>query len=325
MPDYNSMVEKLDRCVSLLENEDSGYRPKEKSEKKYSGGLICFNNENSQKPVIVIPDIHARADFLLNVLKLNIEAGNEKMSVLQALEKDLIYVVCAGDLFHSELRGFNRWRKAFAEYKSGDILSTSMQEEMKENLAVLQIVMDLKLAFPAGFHVLKGNHENVLNEEGHGNHPFYKMAAEGEMFYSFLREQYDDALIYLWSCFEHSLPVCAVFKNLVVSHAEPAFNMNKTKIINYRKHPEVILGLTWTDNGQAKTSSVSKTIKSLVNKNCRDVIWIGGHRPVNGKYALRQRGKYIQLHNPNEQNIAFVVPDRKFNPETDITSVTGED
>ena len=186
------------------------------------------------------------------------------------------------------------------------------------------MILKLKLSCPENFHCLKGNHENILNEEGRGNHPFYKMAAEGEMFYQFMSEQYDDAVIYILSCLEHALPLCAVFPNLVISHAEPFFELTRSKIINYRKFPEVTLALTWTANGEAKKDSVSESIKNLLGKNCENAVWIGGHRPVKNKYGLRQNGKYVQIHNPDEENIAVVKPDRKFNPETDILRVDVE-
>ena len=49
------------------------------------------------------------------------------------------------------------------------------------------------------------------------------------------------------------------------------------------------------------------------------VIWFGGHRPVkDAKYMLRQKGAYLQLHNPDEMNVAYVVPGQKFDPEKDI-------
>ncbi|WP_147612259.1 metallophosphoesterase [Treponema pectinovorum] len=325
LPDYSVLMDLSSACVNLLENEDSSYRPRERTQKKFSGGLLNFCKGSKNLSVIVIPDIHARFYFLMHILDFKIEVDCKKMSVLQALEKKLVYVVCVGDLFHSEVRAYSRWKKAYAEFKAGNPTSEPMCEEMIENLKTVQIVMKLKLAFPKNFHCLKGNHENILNEEGRGNHSFYKMALEGEMFYSFMREKYDDALIYMWSCFEHSLPLCAVFSNLVVSHAEPAFVLNKTKIINFRDNPEVVLALTWTANGKAQVGSVSKSIKNLVGKDCAKVVWLAGHRPVVQRYALRQRGKFIQIHNPNMENIAFVRPLQKFNPETDILSVLKEE
>ena len=320
LPSYDDLINLIEQCGALLENEDPSYRPREKNGEHYSGGLLSFL-DNHEKPVIVVPDLHARAYFLWNILEYKISINSIEISILEALEQKLIYVICVGDIFHSEMRSFERWKKAFAHYKNGNILSKEMSDEVLENLNLLQMIMTLKLNCPQNFHCLKGNHENILNEEGRGNHAFYKMAAEGEMFYRFMAEKYDDALIYLLSCFEHSLPLCAVFPNLVVSHAEPAFTLNKSKIINYRENPDVVLALTWTGNNQSETGSVSKSIKNLIGKNLRMVLWLGGHRPVSGRYFKRQRGKYIQIHNPDEQNIALVQPDVKFNPETNIVSV----
>ncbi len=332
-PSYDCLFELISKTLCLLENEDSFYRPKEKSEQKLSGGLLNFctkeedlNNENgqNQKTVIVVPDLHARAYFLLDILNYKIKIKDSECSVLEACQKKLIYLVCVGDVFHSETRNCARWKKAYAQYKNGVIFSPEMSEEMLENLKLFKMLMTLKLNCPENFHLLKGNHENVLNEEGRGNHPFYKFAREGEMFYRFLFEQYDDAIIYLWSCLEHALPLCAVFDNLVVSHAEPAVVLTKSKIINYRKNSQAVYALTWTANGEAVKGSVSKTIKNLVGKNLKNVVWIGGHRPVLKNVELRQSGKYIQIHNPEKENIAVVRPGTKFNPETDIVCVSGE-
>ncbi|MDE6067405.1 MAG: hypothetical protein K2F89_00430, partial [Treponemataceae bacterium] len=56
------------------------------------------------------------------------------------------------------------------------------------------------------------------------------------------------------------------------------------------------------------------------SKNIQPV-YIGGHRPVKGKFNLRQNGCYVQLHNPLEQNIAIVRADQTFDCKTQIISV----
>lgn len=321
LPEYSSFMKLLEKSVYLLENEDSSYRPREKSYEKLSGGLLNFCGQEIQKPVVVVPDIHARGYFFMHLLDWKINIDGNEISLLEACEKKLVFLVCVGDLFHSEMRCYQRWKKAYAQFKDGVLESKEMICEMIENLSLLQMVLTLKLSCPGSFHCLKGNHENVLNEEGRGNHPFYKMAAEGEMFFRFMADTYDDALLYLFSCFEHALPLCAVFPNLVVSHAEPAFPVTKTKIINYRMWPEIVLALTWTRNGEAQPGSVSKSIRNLVGKNCRNVVWLAGHRPVSGKFQIRQRGKFVQIHNPDAENVAVVFPNERFNPENDIFSV----
>jgi hypothetical protein len=51
--------------------------------------------------------------------------------------------------------------------------------EMFENLTVLQLFALLKRSYPDRVHGLKGNHENVANEDGRGNHPFGKVCLRG--------------------------------------------------------------------------------------------------------------------------------------------------
>lgn len=42
------------------------------------------------------------------------------------------------------------------------------------------MIMVLKTGFPAHFHFLKGNHENIKNDLGGGNSPFRKLVSEGK-------------------------------------------------------------------------------------------------------------------------------------------------
>ena len=50
-------------------------------------------------------------------------------------------------------------------------------------------------------------------------------------------------------------------------------------------------------------------------------VYFGGHRPVNNMYNLRQNGKFIQIHNPKQYNVAIVNPYKTFNVDNDIVSV----
>ena len=140
-PEYDDFMHLLEKALNLLENENSLYRPKEKYGEKFSGGLLDFCSEKKfgkeKKPVVVIPDIHAREYFLWHILNFEIELEDlnktsasekksgqenedclisEKMSILEACQKKLIYLVCVGDIFHSELRCYDRWKEAFAEF-----------------------------------------------------------------------------------------------------------------------------------------------------------------------------------------------------------------
>ena len=99
----------LDKAVAIQESEDESYRPLNSAGK--SGGLLDFTK--SQLPVIIVPDIHGRADFLLKLIDFKVE--NSK-TVLELLNENQIMVICVGDAVHSEMRGYERWLESFRDW-----------------------------------------------------------------------------------------------------------------------------------------------------------------------------------------------------------------
>ena len=73
--------------------------------------------------------------------------------------------------------------------------------------------------------------------------------------------------------------------------------------------------------GDQKKQVEYKTQKENENQNENDYVYIAGHRPVKDNFALRQGGKFIQIHNVKKQNVAVVKFWKKFSPENDIVSV----
>lgn len=306
--------------LKTLQNESIMYR--EKSSDGFPGGLLNFCSERfNDLPVIIVPDLHGRVEFLPNLLQQNIVPGFEG-NVIEALSEGKVIVICVGDGMHGESRVFARWKQSYLEWNNGNILSDSMCAEMAENLCVMQTVMILKNSFPYHFHFLKGNHENIMDEDGGGNYSFRKFALEGEMTREFMATKYGQEILYEYYNFEKNLPVCAVTQKCCVSHGEPAAAFKKKDIINYADNPEVVYGFTWTANDEAIPGSVQKLFSRL-NKNYKGkkYIWFGGHRPVDGNFALRQNDSYVQIHNPYKFNVAVVDSRKEFNPELDIISV----
>ena len=94
---------------------------------------------------------------------------------------------------------------------------------MRESLGLMEMVMECKSAFPGRFHFLKGNHENIANEEGGGNHPFVKFALEGFMVADYMRLLLRRRRSWpATTSFEKELPLLAVGSGFLASHAEPA-------------------------------------------------------------------------------------------------------
>ena len=129
----------LSSAVSVLENEKTYYRPSPSSE--FPGGLLDFTS--SCAPVILVPDLHARFDFLINLLKFKPSFSKDR-TVLELLNEKQVYVVCAGDAWHSEGRCADRWRSSLEEYRNGSILCAQMKEEMRENFMTLFFIMEIK-------------------------------------------------------------------------------------------------------------------------------------------------------------------------------------
>lgn len=325
LPGHDYLFSLADSAASTLESENCSYRPSGIS--KPVGGLLDFSEEE-KLPLIIVPDLHARAYFLRNILNFllpedfvstEIDGKKERLTVYEALEGDRIRIVFVGDLLHSELRCRLRWMEALAEFQAGIFDGRAMTEEMAEGLTLLSMVMELKVSFPKNVHILKGNHENIMNDRSPGDYPFRKFANEGEMVKEFMSQVYGDDVLMVISCFEKNLPLAAVFPDCIISHAEPKRAFSKLDIINGMEEDEVILGLSWTENNAAKEGSVQEMLETLTGSTSS--LYFGGHRPIQGNYSLRQNGKYVQLHNPDRQNIALVYGDKPFDLENNIIQV----
>ena len=317
LPSYDFIFSLVQKACSVLAKEPEAYRPLDCVGQR--GSLLeLYNAENRCLPAVIIPDIHARPDFIANILECTIVLSRKKLTVRQALDQKLIDVICVGDAVHTELYS-SRWKLIASEFEEGVCTGHFMQQEMILNLSTLCALMSLKIAYPENFHFLKGNHENILNCSYGGDFAFFKFADEGEMVKKFIQEYYDEQLLNELSRYENLLPLAAYGKNYVVSHAEPAAAYTREQLIDARFDEEVVAGLIWTRNGQVKKSTAESMLKELLGKvSAKKALYFTGHRPVKENYALRQNGKLVQIHNPRRQNIVFVQPDKTFDFEKDI-------
>jgi hypothetical protein len=309
--EYLKLVNSINK---VLDNEDESMRPRDTRGRP--GGII---NLKKDIPTLVMPDLHARMDFLFSTM-LHQDAAGE--SVLSKLALNKIQVVCVGDGFHSEGTYAERWKKAFDEFQNLYQTHKYMDEEMRCSMGVMEMVMELKGAFPANFHFLKGNHENITNENGGGNFPFRKYAYEGAMVLEYVKRFYGDDFIRAYYEFEKNLPLFTVGRHFLISHAEPNKFYEAKKIINYRYNPDVVAGLTWTDNNVSQPGSVKQMLEYYLPE---EVWWrgmyFGGHRPVSGTFNARADGKYIQLHNPLKCYVTVIEVEGEIDLEKNIIEI----
>ncbi len=305
-------LEELRREPPELRPPDSAGRP---------GGLLLL----PALPTVLVPDLHGRAAFLRAVLGWR-PPGLGAAAGTGAALRDLIaagraQLLCLGDLVHTETGSASeRWAEAAEEYASGWPESPAMDAEMGLCLEAVALVLFCKRAWPRYFHCLKGNHDNIANEEGRGDHPFYKFASEGAMTASWFERRFGERILRAYREFELALPILALGDVFVASHGEPAFALRREDLVEYRSRPEIVEALIWTANGEAEEGAVASTIEALRGAGSA-ALWFAGHRPVAGRYALRAGGRFVQFHNPQARRVAFLMPGRDPDPERDILDI----
>ncbi len=309
VPGSRELNASLERVLPVLDSEDPNIRPQGSNRKP--GGLILLGSV----PTIIVPDLHARTGYLKALLAWTPPGGTN--TVYQGLSAGKLQVVCVGDGFHAEARAVQRWKGAFEEYIGEYKKHKFIDAEMKESLAVMMSVMELKTAFPNNFHFLKGNHENIANEESADNRPFRKFVHEGSMVKLWFNKFIENETFKSYYRFEKKLPVFAVGNRFCISHAEPRRYYPKKELINALIQRKIEFDLTWTGNGEAENESVEKYLEEYFPGDKRSIIF-GGHRPVAGIYQARAEGRYLQIHNPNRYIAVYIRNMQYFSPETNI-------
>lgn len=315
LPSYDVFFQLLNEASECLENEKTKYR--EVASDGKCGSLLDFHNDDL--PLVIIPDFHARPYFLLNILEYKIF---DDATIFEAVSSGRLRLLSVGDILHTERGTRERWAAAQIEFLREIFTGPAISAEMQEGLSLLCALLQLKREFPEFVHILKGNHENILNETGGGDFAFRKFVDEGEMCRCFVQEYYGDDILYLMNCVEKGFPLFYFGKRCAVSHAEPMRAFSRQELVDAKSSEEVVRGLIWTNNGEAEEKSARQTVQNLFDSRVpKGYLYLGGHRPVQGNYKVLQDGFYIQIHNPGKQNIVFVRPERYINLESDIINV----
>ena len=312
VPDAVFINSKLGKAIEKLSNENSLIRPYDNF--SLPGGFIQLKRDLT---TVLVPDLHARRGYITSLLNYRID-GN---TVLENLFAGKLQIVCVGDGFHSESAGAARWKKAWNEYLGKYKVHKAMDAEMTDSISLMLMVMTLKTAFPDNFHFLKGNHENIANENSEGNRPFGKYAMEGQMVKDWFLRFLGENLLEKWRYFEKMLPVVAAGGNFVVSHSEPGGIYSVEEIINCRGNDKLIFDFTWTPNNSAPEKNTEEMLKIILNGNWRNSLYFGGHRPVSGLYNLRAGNLYVQFHNPDLYTAVILKSGQTPLPSRDIVDI----
>ncbi|MBI3925776.1 MAG: hypothetical protein HY319_09565 [Armatimonadetes bacterium] len=279
----------------------------------------------SDRPCVVVPDLHARRDFLLRVLEHRLE----ERSLLELLSVGRVNLLCLGDGMHSEERGRARWERAASLSLPGLIPASALDvldQEMVESLGLMQMVMELKHFFPEHFHYLKGNHDQVM---GHVT-KFAPVVGEGRLVRAWIRDRFGEDFLQRYKLFEDLLPLMAIGRHLVATHSAPGRAVSKNEIELRTLRAEK--ALCWTSNSRRardgsylfETEENYRNFKEILRSLGRSgSTWIIGHRAVDsdengGLYRSQFKGRMIQINRPDRYVIAVIPADGRFRPELDV-------
>ena len=308
------LAELTEAAIAALRAEDPLIRPRAASGEP--GGLVALGAPF----VAVVPDLHARAALLADLLasepppagaRREPSAAPSPAKTLAAMTfEGRLAILCLGDVLNAEGPAAQaRWNRAMDDLASGGaraLLSPAMDEEMGLSLSALCLVMLLKARLGSAFHCLKGNHDNLSNSSLDGDSGFRKYALEGAMGAEWSRARYGEAALSAVRRYELLLPLAAAGRAFCASHAEPAFPVDAPGLLDCRSRPALVRALTWTANDQAEAGAVAESLAALLGGRAADRIWIAGHRPVAGTFGLPSGGHLLQLHNPDRSQIAWI-------------------
>ncbi|BCL78648.1 metallophosphoesterase [Ktedonobacteria bacterium brp13] len=299
------------------------------------GGLLYLPD----LPTLIIPDLHARREMLLAILKTHIMEGSSAgKQVFELLQQGHINVVCLGDIVHSEER--SHW----VINLDGECTPELLDKEMVRSLGAGAMVMYLKLQFPDHFHCLRGNHDDMAGELGtfrkfvgirrdeqdevvlvDGRPILTADKGEPEIVRDWVltREGWGQAFLDAWTQFERALPLFAQGSYYVMSHTLPNIPVSESALCDPNKLREITLELT--SNRGINRLAIESTLDNLGMKNSVQR-WFYGHTPVppaknDGKYEEDLDGLIIRLNNPKKQVFAYVPEagnERHFDPIRDV-------
>jgi hypothetical protein len=289
-------------------------------------------------PTIIVPDIHARREMLIAILRAQFVVGPfSGQQVFELLEQGHINVVCVGDIVHSEER--YHW----VINLDGQWTPELLDEEMVRSLGAGAMVMYLKLQFPNHFYCLRGNHDDMAAEMGpYRKYVGVKRDEQGELVlvdgrpvvagkgesgivkdWVLAREGWGQAFLDVWTQFERALPLFAQGSYYVVTHTLPLVPLSAAALQDPSRPREVIAQLT--SSRGLNRAAIDETLTDLGIKNSVRR-WFYGHTPVpveknSGKYEEDLDGLVIRLNNPEQYILAYVPAssnERYFDPERDV-------
>jgi len=174
------------------------------------GGVIRFPDDMT---VVIMGDIHARAD---NILRVITEGGT-----LAALERGEACLVFLGDLVHSQ--------------ETGEL------ESMDSSVFILDLFLMLKLRFPENVFYVHGNHESFSHNVGKAGVP------QGILLRKHLKKRRGKAYVAEIAKLFDGLAFVVQGNKFAACHGAPVRSKaSRDTLVNIQRYPGIQYELTWS-------------------------------------------------------------------------------
>lgn len=287
-------------------------------------------------PTIIIPDLHARRELLVAVLRTH--PNGAAQNVLELLQQGKINVVCVGDIVHSEKR--SDW----VINNDGEWTAELLDKEMVRSLGAATMIMYLKTDYPSHFHCLRGNHDDMAGELAEDFRKFVGLKYENNELvfvdgrpvvtadrgeskivrdWVLTREGWGQPFLQQWASFDKSLPLFAEASYYVISHTLPRVPLTEAEIRNPDRPREIAMELT--SRRGVDEAAITATLENLGLAG-QVKHWFHGHSQVSpdindGKYEESLDGLVVRLNNPRQHVFAYVpasYEEHLFDPTRDV-------
>jgi len=304
-------------------------------------------------PCIVIQDLHALSDQLADILLTEVNG----ISLLRLLAEGKLQIVLLGDIMHSEDKELmDKVKDEFwalnsnAEVKQLDFAVyiedlikaegkkpaglKNMFEEATRSLKAAAMVMLLKQNFKDNVVVLKGNHDNIKNEndaklpgfdtkEGYGNMYFNKyitFPGDGEAYKAFYKAVFGQEFIDAYGIWDNVMEIAATMEPVVFTHGPSWKKLTFEQVA--KRDAEAVRGLIGyqmfriqdrPENHKLQVNDFLRMMSEAEELEGEFTLNVHGHRhrvkfdEKNNRFVLNQIGKLT--------GTAF-LPDEKYDGET---------
>ena len=227
---------------------------REPNEEGVPGGIIEFPDDMT---VVIMGDIHTRADNLLRVIT---EGG-----LLGALERGEACLVLLGDLIHSQ--------------EAGEL------EDMESSVFILDLFFMLKRRFPENVFYIHGNHESFSPDVGKSGVP------QGLLFRKHLKKRRGKAYVAEVETLFDALAFVVRGNRFAACHGAPVRSkVTRNTLVNIQRYPGIQYELVWNRLRQSNRpagygkGSVKRFRRTLdLPKHATLIV---GHTPLSGEKTL---------------------------------------